>query len=142
MYVCGQLLSIFLRNNSIILAPEKQSYFPGRVLTDIFLQSDHLSHVTVQCPLLLKWASLQASSPFGGYLEKWTQERHTRRRCENGPTRWWVLKQLASLTQIGELSSRLNMGARPQQNPTARYNISIVCYLPLFSLPLYLHLTV
>lgn len=34
------------------------------------------------------------------------------------------------------------MGARPQQNPTARYNISIVCYLPLFSLPLYLHLTV
>ena len=78
VYVCGQLLSIFLRNNLIILAPEPQSYFAGRVLTDIFLQSDHLSHVTVQCPLLLKWASLQASSPFGGYLEKWTQERHTR----------------------------------------------------------------
>ena len=78
MYVCGQLLSIFVRNNSIILAPEKQSYFAGRVLTDIFLQSDHLSHVTVQCPLLPKWASLQASSPFGGYREKWTHERHTR----------------------------------------------------------------
>ena len=77
VYVCGQLLSIFLRNNLIILAPGLPCYFAGCVLTDI-LQSDHLSHVILQCPLLLKWASLQASSPFGGYHEKWTCERHTR----------------------------------------------------------------
>ena len=78
VYVCGQLMSIFLRNNLIILAPGPPCYFASRTLTDIFLQSDHLSRVTVQCPLLLKWASLQASSPVGGYCEKWTNERHTR----------------------------------------------------------------
>lgn len=30
-------------------------HFAGHVLTDIFLQSDHLSCITVLCPLLLKW---------------------------------------------------------------------------------------
>ena len=48
--------------------------------------------------------SLRASSPFGGYREKYTRERHAR----GDATALWLRRSLAcSLTQIGELARRL-----------------------------------
>ena len=62
------------------------------------------------------WSSLRmrASSPFGGYREKYTRERHARgdatapRLAPRGfAARSRVLARLASLAQIGELARRL-----------------------------------
>ena len=57
---------------------------------------------------------LRASSPFGGYHEKYTRERHARgdatapRLAPRGfAARSRVLTRLASLAQIGELARRL-----------------------------------
>ena len=59
-------------------------------------------------------SSLRASSPFGGYREKYTRERHARgdatapRLAPCGfAARFRVLARLASLAQIGELARRL-----------------------------------
>ena len=55
--------------------------------------------------------SLRASSPFGGYREKYTRERHARRDATAAPrgfaARSRVRARLASLAQIGELARRL-----------------------------------
>ena len=63
--------------------------------------------------------SLRASSPFGGYHEKYTRERHARGDATAGggeekrpaprgfAARSRVLARLASLAQIGELARRL-----------------------------------
>ena len=52
--------------------------------------------------------SLRASSPFGGYREKYTRERHARGDATRGfAARSRVLARLASLAQIGELARRL-----------------------------------
>ena len=60
------------------------------------------------------WSSLRASSPFGGYREKYTRERHARgdatapRLATRGfAARSRVLARLASLAQLGELARRL-----------------------------------
>ena len=56
------------------------------------------------------WSSLRASSPFGGYREKYTRERHARgdATAPRGlPARSRVLARFASLAQIGELARRL-----------------------------------
>ena len=54
--------------------------------------------------------SLRASSPFGGYREKYTRERHARgdATVAASPDRSRVLARLASLAQIGELARRLS----------------------------------
>ena len=60
------------------------------------------------------WSTLRASSPFGGYREKYTRERHARgdatapRLAPCGfAARSRVLARLASLAQIGELARGL-----------------------------------
>ena len=56
------------------------------------------------------WSSLRASSPFGGYREKYTRERHARGDAtapRGFAARSRVLARLASLAQIGELARRL-----------------------------------
>ena len=50
--------------------------------------------------------SLRASSPFGGYREKYTCERHARGDATAPASR--VIARLASLAQIGELARRLS----------------------------------
>ena len=53
--------------------------------------------------------SLRASSPFGGYREKYTRERHARGDATRGfAARSRVLARLASLAQIGEVARRLD----------------------------------
>ena len=52
--------------------------------------------------------SLRASSPFGGYREKYTRERQARGDASRGFAACSrVLARLSSLTQIGELVRRL-----------------------------------
>ena len=52
--------------------------------------------------------SLRASSPFGGYHEKYTCERHARGDAPRGFAACsHVLTRLTSLAQIGELARRL-----------------------------------
>ena len=56
---------------------------------------------------------LRASSPFGGYREKYTRERHARGDATAPAPRGFaarprVLARLASLAQIGELARRLS----------------------------------
>ena len=65
-------------------------------------------------------SSLRASSPFGGYREKYTRERHARgdATAPHGfAARSRVLARLASLAQIGELTRRLDfiVYENPQQ---------------------------
>ena len=58
------------------------------------------------CVHLKEQCSLRASSPFGGYCEKYTRERHARGDATAGPSR--LRRSLArSLAQIGELARRL-----------------------------------
>ena len=61
-------------------------------------------------------SSLPASSPFGGYREKFTRERHARGDATAAPRGFAAcsrvlarLASLASLAQIGELARRLTM---------------------------------
>ena len=52
--------------------------------------------------------SLRASSPFGGYCEKYTCERYSRGDAPRGFAACLrVLARLASLAQLGELARRL-----------------------------------
>ena len=72
--------------------------------------------------------SLGASSPFGGYREKYTRERHARGDAtapRGFAARSRVRARLASLAQIGELARRLRGRRFPSLLSRAQFPLTL-----------------